>query len=97
MASAAAQPPTGPARATASLALHLASPVDAQAILAALAPEMTDGPGGSRIELRQAGATLHAELTANTASHLRAALTSLLRLAAVAEAGTAKNPASRGA
>ena len=79
----------GTPSATARLVFDFGSPEAAQAVRAALAPEMADGPGGTRIVLACVGAQVQVDLSSSTASHLRAALNSLLRLAAVAQAGVA--------
>lgn len=62
------------------LAFHLPDPGSADAVARALSVEVADGPEGSTTTLRVEGATLHAELEADTVSGLRAALNGVVRL-----------------
>lgn len=64
----------------ATLSFDLADPADARAAVRALEPEVADGPEGSTATLRAEGATVHADLSAETVSGLRAALNGVVRL-----------------
>lgn len=69
----------------AQVSLDLGDPRTAEAVHAALIPEMDEGPDGSSVELRRDGATLIADLHGKDLSTLRAALNSFIRLADAAQ------------
>lgn len=65
---------------TARVVVDLGDARQAQAVLAALQPETSDGPEGTATRLALEGTAIMAELEAPDVSGLRAALNSLIRL-----------------